>query len=284
MTEPQRLRCTYKKRLSGELFTATECSIRICSWLSFILVYVGIVFLVQGGAYGQTISPRDEKLACVSGIVTDASGAIISGATFTFHETSGLYDTIVKSNFSGLHLKLPPGIYEVTVSAPGFRNWMQLGLHIQASKPVILKPILHVGRGCDDCMGWFGLVEPERVELPYLLLSERPLPSELPRMKMFTGLWRSPSSRFTARPTVLFRFAPKEESFDGTITLVHSDLTETNVKVVSVTVNHAGLTFQTDDGATWQLLLDKGNRTRGMLSGFHDELRIEERVTRGPLR
>ncbi|WP_035354948.1 TonB-dependent receptor [Edaphobacter aggregans] len=58
----------------------------------------------------------------VSGIVTDPSGAVISGATVVVHNVGTGVDTMATTNDVGLYSArfLPIGQYQVTVSAPGF--------------------------------------------------------------------------------------------------------------------------------------------------------------------
>ena len=67
-------------------------------------------------ALGQDISAK------VTGIVTDASGAVISGATVTARDTSRGTEYPTQTNASGLYYlsPLPVGDYDLKVTAPGF--------------------------------------------------------------------------------------------------------------------------------------------------------------------
>ena len=70
------------------------------------------------GLLAQTVT------GTVTGIVTDASGAVVSGASVTAHNTNTSVDSKVTTNGSGLYRIqfLPIGRYEVTVDAKGFNK------------------------------------------------------------------------------------------------------------------------------------------------------------------
>jgi len=70
------------------------------------------------GLLAQTVT------GAVTGIVTDASGAVVSGASVTAHNTNTSVDSKVTTNGSGLYRIqfLPIGRYEVTVDAKGFNK------------------------------------------------------------------------------------------------------------------------------------------------------------------
>src|SRR3984957_14188546 len=76
------------------------------------------IFLVGSVALGQDISSK------ITGTVTDASGAVISGATVTATETSWgtVYPT--QTNSAGVYYlsPLPIGDYTLSVKASGFSS------------------------------------------------------------------------------------------------------------------------------------------------------------------
>jgi hypothetical protein len=74
------------------------------------------VFLVCSIALGQDISAK------ITGTVTDASGAVISGATVTARETSRGTNYPTQTNASGVYYlsPLPIGDYSLTITASGF--------------------------------------------------------------------------------------------------------------------------------------------------------------------
>ena len=80
--------------------------------LSSFLIFV----VCCSTALGQDISAK------VTGIITDASGAVISGATVTARDTSRGTEYPTQTNASGLYYlsPLPVGDYDLKVTAPGF--------------------------------------------------------------------------------------------------------------------------------------------------------------------
>ena len=82
-----------------------------------IALYSLLVLLVAcPTVFGQDISAK------ITGTVTDASGAVISGATVTAHNTARGTEYPTQTNASGSYYlaPLPVGDYDVKVSAPGF--------------------------------------------------------------------------------------------------------------------------------------------------------------------
>jgi len=79
----------------------------------------GLMFLVLcmvGGVQAQTVT------GSVTGLVTDVSGAIVSGATVVVEDVDTGVKTPQTANAEGVYTArfLPLGHYKVTVSAPGF--------------------------------------------------------------------------------------------------------------------------------------------------------------------
>jgi hypothetical protein len=85
--------------------------------------------------------------AKVQGLVTDASGAIIAGATVTLtNDNTGVPAQQVTSA-SGQYLFdfVLPGTYSVSVEAPGFRKYLQKNILVQARGDVTVSASLEVG-------------------------------------------------------------------------------------------------------------------------------------------
>src|SRR5260370_11727079 len=74
------------------------------------------VFLVCSAAFGQDISAK------ITGTVTDASGAVISGATVTARDTSRATAYPTHTNAAGVYYlsPLPSGDYTLCVTSSGF--------------------------------------------------------------------------------------------------------------------------------------------------------------------
>ena len=86
---------------------------------------------------------------CWSGSVTDPSGAVVSGATVTLHNTDTNTDIVtVKTGSNGNYAasELPLGPYTVTVKAAGFKAYVASGvvLHIGEQRTLDIK--LEVGQ------------------------------------------------------------------------------------------------------------------------------------------
>jgi hypothetical protein len=88
--------------------------------LSWWLLCAFCVLMSSALLFGQGTSSGSS----VTGRVTDASGAIITGAEVTLTDTAqGTYQT-TPTNSAGLYLftNIPSGIYDIAVSKPGFRK------------------------------------------------------------------------------------------------------------------------------------------------------------------
>jgi hypothetical protein len=107
------------------------------------LVVLAFAFLVSSVCFGQNIT------ALLNGTVTDSSGAVVSGATVTLHNTDTNTDVVtVKTGSNGDYTasELPPGPYMVTVKATGFKAFVASGvvLHIGEQRTLDIK--LEVGQ------------------------------------------------------------------------------------------------------------------------------------------
>ena len=75
------------------------------------------------------VPAKSRKPAKLSGIVTDASGAAIPGASVSVTNSAGLGKTVVADAKGNYEIaKLPPGTYDVSASAPGFKPFQAPGV------------------------------------------------------------------------------------------------------------------------------------------------------------
>ena len=83
----------------------------------------------------------------ISGTVTDATGAVIPGASVTAHNTGTGIDTTAKTSAQGFYSfpALPVGKYEVSIKATGFKEYRQTGLTLDATVAVRVDATLEVG-------------------------------------------------------------------------------------------------------------------------------------------
>jgi len=97
--------------------------------LATLLVFAGLALGLAPRAEAQTY-------AALHGTVADSSGAVIPGATITVLNTSTGIKTVVQGDKTGYYI-FPQlqvgGPYTVTVSAPGFQNFVTSGLTLNVN-------------------------------------------------------------------------------------------------------------------------------------------------------
>jgi hypothetical protein len=83
----------------------------------------------------------------IAGVVTDASGAVLSGATVTATETQTGVTTTVTTDSKGFYNfpALPVGTYDVEINNPGFKTYRRTGLTIDANSALRVDVSLKVG-------------------------------------------------------------------------------------------------------------------------------------------
>src|SRR5205809_3335767 len=83
----------------------------------------------------------------IQGLVTDASGAVIPGATITLHNIRTGIQTVKVSNETGLYRfdNVDPGSYTITTELPGFSKTVQENVSVQAQGDVTVNFTLKVG-------------------------------------------------------------------------------------------------------------------------------------------
>ena len=108
-------------------------------WL--LLPVVLIALLVSPGAFAQ------ETTAGLQGTVKDPSGASVANATVEISGSSLIGNRRVKTDESRRVpiTQLPPGTYTLTVTAPGFRTFKQVGIELTVGRLPNLDVKLEVG-------------------------------------------------------------------------------------------------------------------------------------------
>jgi len=86
--------------------------------------------------------------AGISGIVTDASGAVVSGATIQVKAVETGIAVTRQSNAEGFYafLDLPPGHYDIEVHQTGFATFQQTGIVLDVDSAKVLNIKLKVGQ------------------------------------------------------------------------------------------------------------------------------------------
>ena len=83
----------------------------------------------------------------ITGVVTDSSGGAVANATVTVKSTALMSPRTIGTSTDGAYLfdLLPPGTYDVTVTASGFRTVTQTGVVLTAGFTATVNPKLQVG-------------------------------------------------------------------------------------------------------------------------------------------
>src|ERR1700722_351859 len=89
--------------------------------------------------------------ATLTGTVMDASGAVIANAKVSIKDKATDVTRDVTTDSSGLYNapNLQPGVYEVTVEAPGFSTFVQTGLTLTVGATQALNISLHIVRNVE---------------------------------------------------------------------------------------------------------------------------------------
>jgi hypothetical protein len=96
--------------------------------------------LLEAPASGQTY-------ATITGLVEDASGAVVAGANLTLTNIEQKRPWSTQSNSVGAYTfqQIPPGRYQLDVEAPGFRKFTRSSLTIQVAQVAAIDVTLEVG-------------------------------------------------------------------------------------------------------------------------------------------
>jgi hypothetical protein len=87
---------------------------------SFVLLTITVLLLVPGMLFAQSATK-----GAVSGTVTDASNAVVSGTTVTLRSLDKGGSNQTNTNAQGVYQfeLVDPGNYEVVISASGFKQF-----------------------------------------------------------------------------------------------------------------------------------------------------------------
>ncbi|HWN08700.1 MAG TPA: TonB-dependent receptor [Pyrinomonadaceae bacterium] len=118
-----------------------KVSLRITSVL-FVALFC--VQLSASTVFGQA----QANAADLRGVVRDATGAVVSGATVTARNPATSTTKDATSNDQGAYqiVSLPPGVYEVTVEAPNFKKAVLPGVTLTVGQSADLDVALEVGQ------------------------------------------------------------------------------------------------------------------------------------------
>src|SRR2546427_11230059 len=108
-----------------------------------------IVLLI---AFGTCLVFAQTSTATISGVVRDASGALVPGVTITVkHVDSGQTRTVITTENGGEKMPLLPlGPYEIATRMPGFKVPLRQGINLVVGQEAVINLKLEVGANAEQ--------------------------------------------------------------------------------------------------------------------------------------
>lgn len=108
---------------------------------SFALAALALVFMAAAPVWSQEVS------SSITGVITDASGAVVLGAKVTARDQARGTSYEMTTNEAGVFLfpRIPPGRYEVKVEAKGFKTAIRPDIVLEVNQRARLDTSLEVG-------------------------------------------------------------------------------------------------------------------------------------------
>src|ERR1051326_3070833 len=102
--------------------------------------------------FGMASAPAQLSRGSLTGVVTDATGAVIPNArvTVTNPNTAASWQTVTNANGQYSVPNLPPGPYELTFEAPSFKKLVRSGIELGAPEVLRVDAALEVGAVTDS--------------------------------------------------------------------------------------------------------------------------------------
>ncbi len=105
-----------------------------------IVVFVFSLLLLASAVNAQIES------GVITGILKDSAGAVIPQATIeaTNVEAGAVYKAVSSETGQYLLSDLPPGLYKLSVRVPGFKQFSQTGIRVDAARRIVIDIVLEV--------------------------------------------------------------------------------------------------------------------------------------------
>ncbi len=140
---------------------------RLITWIVVIAALWSAPVLAQG--VGGTTS--------LNGVVVDAQGGVIPGASIEVKNTAtGVLEAVVSNTAGAFSIPgLSPGVYVVTVSLSGFKTTIITDVRLVAATPAQIKALLELGALTEtvEVRGGQGLVQTSSVKVQSAMLAEQ---------------------------------------------------------------------------------------------------------------
>ena len=109
-------------------------------------VAVLAIFVASNLALGQS------DRGTITGTVVDPAGAVVANASVVARnlQTAGLYPAATSGTGNYTIPQLPPGSYEITLSVPGFKQYVRTGLTVQVAQTLRVDIALEVGSNTES--------------------------------------------------------------------------------------------------------------------------------------
>ncbi len=110
-------------------------------WLSLWFLALCLAALFTSLAWGQVTS------GSLTGVVSDPSGAVIPGAKVTVTDMHKGYDFPATTDAAGRYLvtNLPPSAYKLSISAPGFKDFIQANIMLDVGSRISVDVHMQLG-------------------------------------------------------------------------------------------------------------------------------------------
>src|SRR5579863_7448186 len=108
---------------------------------------VGIAFTAMLAALSAVDLPAQSIYGTLTGIVSDASGAVLPKANLKLRdENSGsMRDSVTNAEGFFTFVSLPPGSYQLTVETPGFETYKQTNINVLGGDKMNVNVVMKVG-------------------------------------------------------------------------------------------------------------------------------------------
>ena len=189
-----------------------------------------LVFLL----FASTISVAQSATTSLRGTVTDPQNAAVVGAQVTLSDPATSFTRTGKTDATGQYqfLQIPPGTYNVTVTAPGFGKTTEQAVRLVVSTPSTLNVTLKVQAATTvEVSGEVALINTQDATIGNAITAARI--QALP----FEG--RDPAGILSLQPGVVFVGKEVDQSFDsrtGSVSGARSD--QTNITLDGIDNNN----------------------------------------------